>query len=73
MLGSHIIVIGTNALYASEAISGTLIGSEHVATTDADLLWDTRHSLLLAATGVKREGLLGLLRRVDSSSRRIMA
>jgi hypothetical protein len=67
MLGSHIIVAGTNALYAYEAATGTMIGSEHVATTDADLLWDTSQSLLLAATGVRRQGILGILRRVDHS------
>jgi hypothetical protein len=67
MLGSHIIVAGTNALYAYETATGTIIGSEHVATTDADLLWDTSQSLLLAATGVRREGIMGILRRVDHS------
>lgn len=67
MLGSHIIVAGTNALFAYEAATGTIIGSEHVATTDADLLWDTSQSLLLAATGVKREGIMGILKKVDRS------
>ncbi len=38
-----------------------------MATTDADLLWDTRKSLSLAATGVRRDGLMGILRHVDSS------
>lgn len=69
LLGSHIIVAGTNALYAYEAATGTLLQSEHVATTDADLLWDTRQSLLLAATGVRREGIMGVLRKVDQSFR----
>jgi hypothetical protein len=67
LLGTHIIVIGTNALFAYEAATGTVLSSEHVATTDADLLWDSSQSLLLAATGVKREGLLGILKRVDHS------
>ena len=67
LLGTHIIVAGTNALYAYEAATGTVLSSEHVATTDADLLWDSSQSLLLAATGVKREGLLGILKRVDRS------
>jgi Nucleotidyltransferase len=34
LLGSHIIVAGTNALYAYEAATGTVLGSEHVATTE---------------------------------------
>lgn len=67
LLGNHIIVAGTNALYAYETATGTILPAEHVATTDADLLWDTEESLSLAATGVRREGIMGILRRVDSS------
>lgn len=67
LLGTHIIVCGTNALYAYEAACGVFIGGEHVATGDADLLWDTRQSLLLTATGVRRDGLMSILRRVDKS------
>lgn len=67
LLGSHVIVAGTNALYAYETATGTLLGREYVATMDADLLWDTKQSLLLATTGVRREGLMGILRRVDRS------
>jgi len=67
LLGTHVIVAGTNALYAYEAATGTLLPTEHVATGDADLLWDTKQSLLLAATGMRREGLMGILRRVDRS------
>jgi hypothetical protein len=67
LLGSHIIVVGTNALFAYEAATGTLLDSEHVATGDADLLWDTKQSLLLATTDVPREGLLGILQRADKS------
>lgn len=67
LLGSHVIVAGTNALYAYEAATGTILPAEYVATTDADLLWDTKQSLLLAATGVRREGIMGILRRVDRS------
>jgi hypothetical protein len=67
LLGNHIIVAGTNALYAYESATGTLLSSEHLATTDADLLWDTRQSLLLAATGIGRQGIMGVLRQVDHS------
>jgi hypothetical protein len=67
LLGSHIIVAGTNALYAYEAAAGVVLSGEYVATTDADLLWDTRQSLLLTATGVRKEGIMGILRRVDKS------
>jgi hypothetical protein len=67
LLGTHVIVAGTNALHAYEVASGTVLSSDSVATTDADLLWDTSQSLLLAATGVRREGIMGILRRVDRS------
>lgn len=67
LLGQHVIVAGTNALHAYETAAGVSISSDLVATTDADLIWDTRESLSLAATGIPREGLLGLLRRVDHS------
>jgi hypothetical protein len=49
LLGSHVIIAGTNALHAYETATGTILGQEHVATTDADIIWDTRQSLLLAA------------------------
>ncbi len=67
LLGAHVIVAGTNALHAYETACGVQIGQEHVATTDADLVWDGKHDLFLAAHGVKREGIMGLLRRVDKS------
>lgn len=67
LLGTHVILVGTNALHAFEMTYGVLIGSEHVATTDADLLWDVRKSLQLASTGIGQEGLMGILRRVDPS------
>jgi len=67
LLGTHVMIAGTNALFAFEVATGTVIEQEHVATTDADILWDPRQSLLLAATGVRREGLMGILRSVDRS------
>lgn len=67
LLGTHVIVAGTNALHAYETSAGIQFASEHVATTDADILWDTKQSLLLAATGLRRDGLMGILRKVDQS------
>ena len=67
LLGSHVLIAGTNALYAYEAATGTVLSGDVVSTADADLLWDTRQSLLLTATGVPRQGLMGLLRKVDQS------
>lgn len=67
LLGSHVIVVGTNALHAYEAGYGVLIGSEHVATTDADLLWDARRSLQLVGTEIGVGGLMGILQSVDKT------
>lgn len=66
LLGSHIIVAGTNALHAYEVAAGVVIAQAHVATIDTDLLWDNR--LLLAGTpDAARIGLMGILQRVDKS------
>ena len=67
LLGDHIIVAGTNALYAYEMAAGVMIGGEFVATDDADLLWDARKFLELAASQIGNDGLLGILRRIDET------
>jgi len=68
LLGSHIIVAGTNALYAYEAAAGVMIGGQHVATGDADLLWDAKRSILLSSAGVvRKQGFMSILRRADST------
>lgn len=68
LLGSHIIVAGTNALYAYEVAAGVRVGGEHVATGDADLLWDSRRSLQLSSSGiVRRQGFMSILKRADST------
>lgn len=67
LLGQHMIVAGTNALYAYEAAAGVLMTGDLLATGDADLLWDARQALELAAHGIPKEGLMGLLRTIDES------
>ena len=67
LLGEHVIIGGTAALHAYETACGVQIGQEHVATADADIVWDGKHNLFLAAHGVRREGIMGILRRVDRS------
>lgn len=67
LLGDHIIVAGTNALFAYEAAAGVVIGGEHIATGDADLLWDSRRFLELAGNRVRRDGIMGLLRSIDDT------
>ncbi|WP_349369939.1 GSU2403 family nucleotidyltransferase fold protein [Salinarimonas sp.] len=65
--GSHLRVVGTNALFAYEARAGVLVGAELLATGDADLLLDARRSLRLLSDDTRREGVLGVLRQVDRS------
>lgn len=67
LLGEHLFVVGTNALYAYEASSGAFIESSMLATSDADLLMDARRHLGLAFDSVRREGIIGLLQGVDKS------
>jgi hypothetical protein len=65
LLGKHLFVIGTNALFAYEMKAGILFESSVLATSDFDLLWDARERLRLVVTGVSSEGVLGILKKAD--------
>lgn len=67
LLGKHLLVVGTHALYAYEAAAGVHLASDLLATGDADLLWDARLRLSLVVPEIRREGVLALLQRVDHS------
>jgi hypothetical protein len=67
LLGSHLLVIGTHALYAYEARAGVVFGAGLLATDDAGLLWDARQGIDLLAPAVRREGVLGIIQKVDRS------
>jgi len=67
LLGGHIFVVGTNALFAYEALAGVRIASDLTATVDIDLLYDARRHLSLTYNEVRASGLIGLLRRADRS------
>jgi hypothetical protein len=67
VLGKHLFVIGTNALYAYEMKAGIFFDSGIVATNDFDLLWDARDRLRLVVSGISPEGVLGILKRADAS------
>lgn len=68
-VASALMVVGTNALYAYEAMAGCRVDSGLLATTDIDLLWDARRTLKLLVMDetLKEQGLIGLLRQVDKS------
>lgn len=67
VLGKHLFVVGTHSLYAYESRSGVLFDGGLTATTDIDLLLDSRRKLSLAFSDIRQEGVLGLLRRVDKT------
>ncbi len=67
LLGSALLVAGTNALWAYEAKAGIQFQSELVATIDADLLWDPRSRLSLIQAAQMPRGILGILEDVDAS------
>ena len=68
LLGAHIRVVGTHAIYAYEAAAGVHIDAALTATGDLDLLLDARRRLSFVATeGVEEASLIRLLQKVDKS------
>lgn len=67
LLGEHLIVVGTNALFAYEVSAGVYVSSDIVATGDVDLLLDARRHMSMTLQGFRTSGLIGLLRKVDKS------
>jgi len=71
LLGNGIRVVGTNAIYAYEAVAGVMVDAEITTTLDIDLLLDARASLRIAAReDVAEAALIDLLRKVDKSFER---
>ncbi|MGC1678893.1 MAG: nucleotidyltransferase domain-containing protein [Candidatus Binataceae bacterium] len=67
-LNDAVLVVGTNALYAYEAACGVrILSAGPLETRDLDLLLDSRRSLQLITSEVRREGLIGILRKIDKS------
>ncbi|MEA1969554.1 MAG: nucleotidyltransferase domain-containing protein, partial [Thermodesulfobacteriota bacterium] len=68
ILGNHLMVIGTNALYAYEAAAGLFFDQKITATQDMDILWDVRSKLTLAIDNKSEpENFIDILRKVDKS------
>jgi hypothetical protein len=71
MLGSHIRVLGTNAIYAYEATAGVHLDTGSSTTEGLDLFFDARSELtLVAIEDVSHARLLHLLRKIDRSFER---
>ncbi len=60
-------VVGTHALYAYESMAGAEFKMELLASGDVDLLFDNRKRVSLVAKKLERQGLLGLLQKIDPS------
>lgn len=67
LLGQHLTIVGTNAMFAYEVAAGVHAQSGLVASGDIDLLYDARRHLSLALEDVRTSGLIGLLHTVDTS------
>ena len=68
-LGTFLIVLGTNALFAYEAKAAVRIESGPLATGDVDVLLDARRRLVMSGGATERR-LVGALQSVDRSFRR---
>lgn len=65
-LGTSLIILGTNALYAYEASAAVRVETGLLATGDVDVLYDGRRRLVMAGE-INKRGLIGALQSVDSS------
>jgi hypothetical protein len=71
MLGLGIRILGTNAIYAYEAVAGVRIDPGLTATDDIDLLFDARRRLsFVTLDDVSQPSLLRVLQKADASFRR---
>lgn len=63
----HIRIVGTNALYAYEALASVHFSADALATRDIDLLVDARRQLRIILPEGDQRTVIGLLRRLDRS------
>jgi hypothetical protein len=71
LLGKGIRIVGTNAIYAYEAVAGVFSESGLTATEDLDLLFDARHEIdFVPSKAVSERSLMAVLRKVDRSFER---
>lgn len=65
LMGKNVLIIGTNALYAYEALAGVRLQGDVTATQDMDVLFKHQSRLTAVARDIGPEGLMGVLKRVD--------
>lgn len=64
---SDLRVVGTHALYAYESMAAVALKMDLLASGDVDLLFDARKQVSILAKKFHGHGLLGLLKKVDST------
>jgi len=69
MLGNNIIIVGTHAIYAYEALAGVTVYRELLATADVDFLWDNRKKVEFVGRD-EIDSFLSLVRKADRSFER---
>jgi hypothetical protein len=66
LLGTHLLILGSHAIYAYEFAAGVQLKAGLLQTNDLDTLLDSKAKLEIAGA-VRSTGLLGLIQRVDKS------
>ncbi len=66
LLGTHLLILGSHAIYAYEFAAGVQLKGGLLQTDDLDTLLDSKAELELAGA-VRTAGLLGLIQRVDKT------
>ena len=66
LLGSHLIILGSHAMYAYEMAAGVQLKAGLLQTEDLDTLLNTKSEIELAGS-VRSAGLLGILQSVDET------
>ena len=68
ILGAGLSVVGTNAIYAYEAVAGVVVDSGITTTGDIDLLFDSRQKMrLLASEDIAEQSLMDVLLGADKT------
>jgi len=66
LLGSHLIILGSHAMYAYEMSAGVQLKAGLLQTEDLDTLLNTKSEIELAGS-IRSAGLLGILQDVDAT------
>ena len=68
LLGAHLLILGSHAIYAYEMAAGVQLKAGLLQTNGLDALLDSKTELEIAGA-VRSAGLLGLIQKVDKSFR----